>query len=557
MTVVHKNNEFVNEIVFPKQIILSEGCIENADNLLVEKDLQITTDEPECTIIKNSGIHKKSYILLDFGKEINGKLRLLTHTVSGCDLADIRITYGESVTEALSKTGKNGSTNDHALRDFVISVPRYSDMSFIETGFRYAKIELKESNAQIRIKAVVAVSIYRDIPYLGSFRCDNEILNRIYDTAAYTCHLSMQQYIWDGIKRDRLVWVGDMHPEMLTVRTVFGPHSIISDSLNFMRKTTPLPLYMNGMPTYSLWWLIIVYDWYLYTGDESFLEENRDYAIGLIKQIADLVNEDSTDNLPAYFLDWPCNDKPEAVSGSRALLVLALNSAEKLCNIYGVSSLATLCKSKADTLLKSPFESFGAKQVIAFGSLAGWVDAQKAAQDILTDGAVGWSTFMSYYLLKASRINDISASLYALISYYGGMLEAGATTFWEDFDISWLADSVHIDEIPHNNKRNIHSDFGRFCYKGLRHSLCHGWSSAPTAFLAEEVLGIKILEAGCRSVEISPELGFLRFAKGTYPTPLGVIEVCCEATEKGVVVKYNAPDSIKITVTNAIFGGKI
>jgi alpha-L-rhamnosidase len=39
---------------------------------------------------------------------------------------------------------------------------------------------------------------------------------------ADTVHLCMQDYLWDGIKRDRLVWIGDMHPEVSTINAVFG-----------------------------------------------------------------------------------------------------------------------------------------------------------------------------------------------------------------------------------------------------------------------------------------------------------------------------------------------
>jgi hypothetical protein len=31
----------------------------------------------------------------------------------------------------------------------------------------------------------------------------------------------MQEYLWDGIKRDRLVWIGDMYPEVSTIHAVF------------------------------------------------------------------------------------------------------------------------------------------------------------------------------------------------------------------------------------------------------------------------------------------------------------------------------------------------
>lgn len=91
--------------------------------------------------------------------------------------------------------------------------------------------------------------------------------------------MCLQGYIWDGIKRNRLVWVGDMHPEMLTVRTVFGNIPLMAQTLEYIKNATPLPEWMNGFPTYSLWWLIIVRDWYLYTGSAEFLKENAEFIL--------------------------------------------------------------------------------------------------------------------------------------------------------------------------------------------------------------------------------------------------------------------------------------
>jgi hypothetical protein len=72
--------------------------------------------------------------------------------------------------------------------------------------------------------------------------------------------------------------------------------------------------------------------------------------------------------------------------------------------------------------------------------------------------------------------------------YYCGMLDKGATTFWEDFDIEWAKNSSRIDELPRDGERDIHGDFGAFCYVGFRHSLCHGWSAGVITFMEEEGL---------------------------------------------------------------------
>ena len=67
-------------------------------------------------------------------------------------------------------------------------------------------------------------------------------------------------YVWDGVKRDRLVWIGDIHPEMLALTTLYGRVSAIERSLDFARKQTPLPGWMNRYPMYSMWWIIILAD---------------------------------------------------------------------------------------------------------------------------------------------------------------------------------------------------------------------------------------------------------------------------------------------------------
>ena len=540
-------DERKREILFPVKIVKTFGNVENEQALLNTKDMQIGLSEPDCVIFENGESGENAGILIDFGKEINGSVRILTHITYTAKPAKVHITSGESVSEALGRIGRKNATNDHAVRDIDYILPSYSDITLNETGFRFVCIRLKGKNAKLAIKSIVAVSVYRDIPYLGSFSCSNATLNKIYDTAAYTCHLCLQNYIWDGVKRDRLVWVGDMHPEMLTVKTVFGNIPLMAKTLSFIREATPLPGWMNYYPTYSLWWLIIVRDWYFYTGDKGFLDENKEYILSLTKQVADIVNDDASDNLETYFLDWPTNGTDAAVQGSRALLVFALDAAAQLAEFCNENELSSECKSKAAILRASEWNMNTAKQTMAVTALAKCCNVEEAAEKILYGGAKGFSTFMSYYLLKIASQKDMAETLDVLEEYYGAMLNLGATTFWEDFDINWAKNASPIDREPLENESDVHGDNGAFCYKGFRHSLCHGWSSAPTAFLAEEVLGIHILEAGCRKLLIKPNLGNLSWAKGDYPTPFGVVSVSCKKNVDGSIkTEWTAPKGIEI-----------
>jgi len=546
---MNKNNidTRTREMIYPVRIVATYGNVENAESLLREKYLQITTGEPDCIVLENTEDGIEATVVLDFGKELHGSLRILTFVSQGQRYGEAQVVLGESVSEALSQIGIKNATNDHATRDMSLCLPSYSDITTNESGFRFACIRLKGKNVKLKIKAVVAVAIYRDMEYKGSFRCNNERLNQIFDTAAYTCHICVQNYIIEGVKRDRLVWVGDMHPQVLTLRTVFGNIPDVEETIRFTRNSTPLPGWMNKHPTYSIWWLIILYDWYLYSGNKAFLDENREYVIELTKQILSYIHEDGSDEYPKYFLDWPCHDRPEEADGSRALIALGLKISAELTEMFGASDVANECVRKRQAMLGRSAKHHGAKQVAAMLALAGWHDVQESAETILKDGAMGWSTFMSYYLLKVAAQGDMTKTLHGLEEYYGAMLDMGATTFWEDFDLKWTENAGRIDELVPEGKKDIHGDYGAFCYEGFRHSFCHGWSSAPTAFLLEDVIGIKILEPGCKKIAIQPNLGDLEWAEGTYPTPHGVIKVSHKKnTDGGLETVVDAPACIEI-----------
>mgnify|MGYP002355947976 FL=1 len=131
--------------------------------------------------------------------------------------------------------------------------------------------------------------------------------------------------------------------------------------------------------------------------------------------------------------------------------------------------------------------------------------------------------------------------------FRSAMLDLGATTFWEDFNLDWIPNAARIDELVPPGKKDIHGDFGAYCYEGFRHSLCHGWASGPTAWLSQHVLGIQPLEPGFARVRIAPQLGNLQWAEGTYPTPQGLIRVRHERRPEGTIAsRIAAPDGVRV-----------
>ena len=490
-------------------------------------------------------------ILLDFGTELQGGIQLTTGVSSAGGPVTVRIRFGESVSEAMTELGgKTNATNDHAIRDFTIKVPWIGSIEVGNSGFRFVRIDLVEPNKELFLKDARAVFTYRDIPYVGSFRSNDERLNKIWETGAYTVHLNMQDFLLEGIKRDRLIWQGDLYPEVKCIMAVFGNNEVVPKSLDHGRETTPLPAWMSGYSAYSLWWIINQHDWYLQNGDLSYLQKQRKYLVELLNNVIGKINADGTEQLDgARFLDWPTSRNPEVIhSGLQALMAITMDAGEKLCIALGEKETAQKCNDAAKRLRQQKPDAHDSKQAAALLSLAGMQDPRAMGDIIAKNGAQGFSTFYGYLMLEGmAKAGDYQEALDCIRQYWGGMLDLGATTFWEDFDLKWMENAGRIDELVPEGKIDVHATYGDYCYKGFRHSLCHGWASGPTPWLSEHVLGVQVLEKGCKTVRIAPNLGDLEWVEGSYPTPYGPIKIRHEKKSNGKIIStIDAPKGIKI-----------
>lgn len=540
------------KFVLPKRVLWHGDGTSGSEVVVASTLSQIYVGVPNVTKLSTED-GKQGAILLDFGSEIVGGLELLTSKVSHQKGVNVTVRFGESASEAMTPIDEKNASNDHATRDMTVLLTRWSQQTFGYTGYRFVYIEVVEKDAWVDLAAIRGIFTYRDIPYLGKFECDDDVMEQIYNVCAYTVHLNMQNMLWDGIKRDRLVWIGDTHPEMLAIRSVFGENEVVDDALRFIPQTNLLPEWPNKHATYGFWYLMILWDWFWYTGNLELVLNLKEYWLGLTRQLLEAVHEGDEKLLHeeelkcGFFIDWPTKGTVEAEAGTYALLRLALLSSAKLCELTGESEIQEECLRIANLLCEKKLPHNDRKQIVALLQLADMIDAKTAGNILTDDGGKGMSTFMSYYILSAvANTVGMEEAQEMLREYYGAMLEAGATTFWEDFDLEWAKKGARIDELPNAGEYDIHGDNGRFCYQGMRHSLCHGWSAGPAAFLAERVLGIQILEAGCKKLLVKPELGNLSWVKGIYPTPYGMVHVNAFRSNGEVLVRIAAPPEIEI-----------
>lgn len=544
-------NKTIEYIPF-RSIVKSEG-ISGVEILL--------RNPPRQAVLGNSEIctfSPRGYAVLDFGEEVCGGIEVTVQTLSNSS-SRIRVTFGESLMEAMSSIGEKNATNDHSARDLIVAVSPYSNVRIGQTGFRFVRVEAVDS--EIAFAGMRVVSELYNVRYKGSFESSDELLNQIWHVGARTVHLCMQDYLWDGIKRDRLVWIGDMHAEVSAIAAVFGYDPIVDNSLDLIKNYTPHFQWMNGIPSYSFWWLIIVRDWYMHTGDSSFIFKEKDYILSLISFVVNSIKSDGTDTFVCnlsnpeyvndyqkYFIDWETYGTPESKSGFYAVLVMALKAASQIAIVLKASAVSAECESMVRFIRKMPLPNSENKQIAALMSLAELRDAQVVNDTVLSREPVAdISAYLGYYtLLAKAKSGDVAGGIDIVKKYWGRMLELGATSFWESFDYVGSFDAIGIDQIVPNHKKGIHGDYGNYCYKGFRCSLCHGWACGPTPFLSNHVLGITPLEAGFKKVLVRPSLGNLDYVQGSYPTPYGNIEVRAKNVNGKLQTTIQAPSGIEI-----------
>ena len=444
------------------------------ENLSVRKPLQIGLSEARTTLFESG-----SHIILDFGKEMCGGIRLLTFHA---EHVPVRIRFGESLTESCSELGgAQNATNDHALRDFTVELMNYSDMTFGNTGFRFVRLDFGGS---AELKSILAVNHIFSKKAIFRYDGPDDRIRKICEAAKRTVDLCVSSgYVWDGVKRDRLVWIGDMHPEMLALTTLYGRLPAIERSLDFVKNQTPLPGWMNGFPMYSMWWVIILVDYYEKTQARSFIRRQLPYLEALVRQMLDCVRENGELVYPSYFVDWPTSGKPDELHGVRAINMMAAKKSIGLLQSFQRNTADA--EQLLERLAKIDILPQTSKQVTGLKFFATEL-TEADRQRLVAGGAQGMSTFMNYYMLKAVASFDKETAVAMMKEYYGAMLDKGATTFWEDFDLAWTENSCRIDAFPEPGQKDIHGDFGDHCYIGFRHSLCHGWSAGVLQFIQEE-----------------------------------------------------------------------
>jgi hypothetical protein len=470
---------------------------------------------------------------LDFGRELNGRIVI----VAGPRILRAQVRYGESMGELL---------NAPYLGDISILAPAGAEARGPKSGFRYALVSFDGDSSGAE---VFAEGIYYPATQVGNFESSDARLNKIWETAAYTAHLSMQDSILDGIKRDRGRWIGDDEVIDRVVADVYGDGRLVKAGLEDAIGQEPITEHVNGLPGYSAWWVVSEAEYVRRWGDLRQLLGVKDRLLELLSRMErelDARNVYAAASGAKPFVDWAHDfdsDSPEARRAMHFEYLLAFRKAAWQLRQAGDEIDAARYDARADSMaeaarkyLKDENGAFGDRwQTNAIAVLAGAAestDEREAAWRVLRRSVTGRkpsdviTPYYGSYLLQAmAELGHRREALDWMRAFWGGMLDAGATSFWEAWDPAWAGSNPHA---------RLEAD-GKVGYNA---SLAHGWASGPAAWLMEELLGVKTIEPGSRIVQVRPDLAGLEWMRGAVATPLGAVKV--EARENRIVVAIPA-----------------
>lgn len=427
---------------------------------------------------------------------------------------------------------------------------------FTWKAFRYLRLRFIWHKGQpIKLHALRAcVSTYPFQPR-GNFTSPDEELSGIWGISRYTLRLCSNEFLMDTPFREAAQWLGDVASV-----TLGGIYSCFGDarlSREFYRQTAAnqfctgmisnisnMPSsWMNGtIPDYSLEWLIFLWDFYLYTGDTQFLEEIYPQAQRLIHaHLPHLNDRGFIEDMPHWVLiDWAHTDRRGECTAYNALFYAALLSLSNIARQLEDPRMARHCDhlgeviaanfqqhffceergcfadARVDGQLSEMHSEHASLAAIRFGLADEHVTARILKRFYETPREKGklpytaeCEPFFTTFVLQAlHQVGRMDLALRVIRDRWGRrMLDKGCTSVLEEWSDS--------------------GSWRQGDFIGLMRTHSHAWSAAPADFLIRNLMGLDILEPGCRKIRLDPaRTEFAWTARFPLPTEeLGEVEV--------------------------------
>ena len=504
-------------------------------------------------------------LVIDFGRTVAGRVRF---DVDAPDGAVIDFTYSERIQEDGRVEMHEGipGFDERPAHRLILREGRQSWEAFEWAGFRYLQVTIRHCPTPLRLHAVSLNFTSYPVQYRGQFRCSDDLLNRIWQIGAYSEQLCMQDGYIDCPSREQRQWMGDTYIQTLINYVTFGDAKLAARLLRQVALTQQpdgvlmmcapgdfsIGKFIN-IPDFSLYWLLTLENYVLYTGDVAIVSEFYLTIAKLINWFESYLNEEDllTDVPHWVFVDWAELDKKGQVTAFNVQLVAGLRAAAGFARLVGQEAdadrfetltirVATainrlLWDDERGVYVDARHKGVQSRRVsqqtnsmaIVFGVAPS--DRWISILDIITDpervvltrlgehdlteiefdverNVVMAQIFTMHYVHRAlclvGRQNEMVGNIRKL---WDQLIQEGDTTWRETWQLSEIS------------------------------SRSHAWGGSPTFDLSTHVLGITPTSPGFSTFRVAPLPVDLDWAEGAVPTPQGAIEVAWK--HEGVTFK--------------------
>jgi hypothetical protein len=354
---------------------------------------------------------------------------------------------------------------------------------------------------------------------------------------------------------EQLQYIGDSRIQALVSLYNTGDDRLLRNAISLMNNSrlaegvtlSRHPSHTAQLiPTFSLWYIGMLYDYYMYGTDTNFIKEKLTGERTVLEFFHQYQQQDgSLKNVPYWnFTDW-CETKgwkngtaPVGKDGYSAVMDLHLlwtyQVAADLESKIGMKDYALLYQQRAkqlkqtirqkywddsrklyaDRTEKDLFSQHANTLAILTGMVAG-NNAAMLAKKIISDTAITQATiYYKYYLHQALIKAGMGDDYITWLDIWKDNIKEGMTTWAEISDI--------------NNSR----------------SDCHAWGASPNIEFFRTVLGIDSDAPGFSKVKILPHPGTLQNVSGSIPHPNGKLSVSYQLRNKEWNIQIMLPNNI-------------
>ncbi len=507
--------------------------------------------------------HSRVSLLLDHSVHTTGYPKLTYSRGKG---SRIRITYAEALfkKDPYTRTsdgnrilydlkGNRNIFTDKEIRGiYDILLPDGGNRRiFIPWGrrtYRFVQFDIQTGNEPLVLEDYHSIYTVYPFPQKGKFISNDTLLNKIFEVSWRTLRNSAAETFMDPYY-EQLQYIGDTRIEALISLYVSGDDRLMRKALcQFDDSRVPLgltqsryPSYITQIiPPYSLIWIDMIHDYFLYRDDPGFLSR---FLPGMQDVLGWFERKTDSTGLLTHLEWWNFTDwakgfmngiPPGADDGYSANIslqyALALQNAAEIFEHSGRKEEAAGYRAQAARVIRAvnercfderkglfaetPEKKIFSQHTNIFAILTDALPAgeQPALMEkILTDTSLIQTTiYFRFYLFRALQKTGLAGRYTAMMAPWERMIRNGMTTFGE------------TDVNPRSE--------------------CHGWSASPAFDLLHTVAGIYPGSPGFKTVTVAPAPGTLQQFHAEMPLPAGMISMDLEKHGSAYTVILMLPE---------------